>query len=152
MDYYSRTDFKSGIDPVYEQRRLENPKKATKGWVYIIAGLIACAVLLAMIIPQSPPSPKPPPKTPAEIRKDLVSSQFSTWDGSHPALTKLIKESMHNPESYEHVKTFYWDDGDHITVKTTYRGTNLFNAVVTNWVKAKVDTNGNVIEITAQGP
>ena len=88
------------------------------------------------------------PKT----RTEIIEQQFSAWDGSHRSLTKLIKESMNDPDSYDHVETVYWDKGDHLIVRTTFRGKNAFGGVVKNWVKAKVDLNGNVIEVIEQGP
>jgi len=91
------------------------------------------------------------PKTKEEIRKEQLAKDFSAWDGSHRGLTKVIKESMNDPSSYEHVDTVYWDKGDYLIVKTTFRGKNAFGGVVTNWVEAKVDLNGNVIEVISQG-
>lgn len=92
------------------------------------------------------------PKTQQEIRKEQIQTHFSAWDGSHRGLTKLIKKSMNDPDSYEHVETVYWDKGDHLIVKTTFRGKNAFGGVVKNWIMAKVDLNGNVIEVLSQGP
>jgi len=83
----------------------------------------------------------------AEIREEMIESQFSLWDGSHEQLTKAIKKSMNDPSTYEHVDTVYWDQGDHLIVQTTFRGSNAFGAIVKNSVKAKVDLIGNVIEI-----
>jgi hypothetical protein len=81
-----------------------------------------------------------------------VEKQFSAWDGSHPALTKMIKDAMNDPDSYDHVETVFWDMKDYLVVLTTYRGKNAFGGVVKNFVKAKVDLNGNVLEIIEQGP
>lgn len=88
----------------------------------------------------------------AAARKELIGKHFSVWDGSHEALTKAIKASMHNPDSYDHVETVYWDRGDHLTVKTTYRGTNAFGGIVTNWVTADVTLDGKIIDVVDQGP
>ena len=96
--------------------------------------------------------PKTVPKTQEEIRKEKIEKHFSAWDGSHRGLTKLIKKSMNDPDSYKHVETVYWDKGDHLVVKTTFRGKNAFGGVVKNWIMAKVDLNGNVIEVISQGP
>ena len=85
-------------------------------------------------------------------REEKIKQLFSAWDGSLPALTKIIKDSMNDPNSYEHVETGYWDMDDHLVVHTTFRGKNAFGGVVKNWVKAKVDLNGNVLEIMEQGP
>jgi len=86
-----------------------------------------------------------------EERKKRIEKLFSAWDGSHRGLTRTIKALMHNPKSYEHVETVYWDIGDNLLVRTTYRGTNAFGGVVTNWIKAKVDLDGNVLAIVEQG-
>jgi len=87
-----------------------------------------------------------------EARKKLVEKQFSAWDGSHRNLTRVIKRLLNDPDSYKHVETVYWDRGDHLIVKTTFRGKNAFGGVVLNWVKAKVDLNGDVLKIIEQGP
>jgi len=92
------------------------------------------------------------PKTKEQIRKDRLAKHFSAWDGSHNGVTALIKKSMNDPNSYDHVETTYGDKGDYLIVKTTFRGKNAFGGVVKNWVIAKVDLNGNVIEVIGQGP
>lgn len=85
-------------------------------------------------------------------REKQIKDQFSPWDGSHRNLERLIKKSMNDPDSYDHDKTVYWDKGDFLIVKTTFRGKNAYGGVVKNWVKAKVDMNGNVLQVIAQGP
>ena len=86
----------------------------------------------------------------AEARKKKIESQFSAWDGSHRNLERVIKESMNDPDSYEHVKTVYWDRGDYLIVKTTFRGKNAFGGVVKNSVTAKVSLDGQVLQILSQ--
>lgn len=92
------------------------------------------------------------PKTAEEIRKERIEGAFSAWDGSHRGLEKLIKQTMNDPDSYDHEETAYWDKGDHLIVKTTFRGKNAFGGVVKNWVMAKADLDGNIIEVISQGP
>lgn len=84
-------------------------------------------------------------------REILIEKQFSAWDGSHPQLESMIKEAMNDPDSYEHVETVYWDLQDHLVIRTTYSGKNAFGGRVKNWVKAKVDFEGNVLEIIDEG-
>ncbi len=86
----------------------------------------------------------------AAKRKEMIEKQFSSWDGSHYGLTEVIKEGMHDPKSYKHVETVYWDMGDHLVVRTTFRGKNVFGGVVKNTVKAKVSLDGDVLEIIDQ--
>lgn len=57
---------------------------------------------------------------------------------------------MNDPDSYEHDETVYWDMGDHLVVKTTYRGKNAFGGVVRNFVKAKVSLDGDILQILDQ--
>lgn len=83
-------------------------------------------------------------------REDRLKAQFHFWDGSHIKLEKVIKRAMNDPDSYEHVETVYWDQGDHLVVKLTYRGRNGFGGLVLGYVKAKVDLDGNVLEVLEQ--
>ncbi len=83
-------------------------------------------------------------------RKEKVEKQFSSWDGSHLGLTSIIKRSMNDPDSYEHIETRFRDDGNSIFVITEFRGKNAFGGKVKNTVSARVDFEGNVIEIISQ--
>ncbi|WP_051564061.1 hypothetical protein [Desulfovermiculus halophilus] len=89
-------------------------------------------------------------KIAAEKRKKKIKSQFSAWDGSHRNLERVIQKSMNDPDSYDHVETVYWDRGDHLIVRTTFRGKNAFGGVVKNSVKAKVSLDGEVLQILDQ--
>ncbi|WP_188457691.1 hypothetical protein [Psychroflexus planctonicus] len=80
-------------------------------------------------------------------RKKLIEAQFSPWDGSHLELTKLIKKSMNDPDSYEHIETRFKDENEYIFIITEFRGKNAFGGKVINSVSAKADVNGNIIEI-----
>lgn len=89
--------------------------------------------------------------TPAQrdslARIDSIKSQFSTWDGSHNAIAKLVKNSLHDPGSYKHVQTNYWDMKDHLVIKMKYRANNAFGAKVLQGVYAKVGIDGRILEI-----
>lgn len=87
----------------------------------------------------------------AAARKEKIEDQFSAWDGSHRKLEDYIERNMHDPDSYEHVETVYWDRGDHLVVRTTFRGNNAFGGKVKNSVKAKVSIeDGEILEILSQ--
>lgn len=90
-------------------------------------------------------------KTPQELRKEQIESQFSAWDGSHKKVVDEIKKQMKNPNSYEHIKTVYFDRekmDNMIKVVCEFRGTNAFNAVVKNTAEAIIDMNGNIKSFT----
>lgn len=82
-----------------------------------------------------------------QARKELIENQFSSWDGSHRNLTTFIKRAMNDPKSYSHVETVYWDMGDHLVVRTSFRGNNAFGGVILDHVKAKVALDGKILEI-----
>jgi hypothetical protein len=93
------------------------------------------------------------PKTEAQLRQERIEKQFSLWDGSHRTLEKMVKDSMNDPASYEHVETRYIDQGDRILVTTVYRGKNAFNATIRNKTIASFDiTSGALIEVVYSGP
>lgn len=83
-------------------------------------------------------------------RQERIEKQFSGWDGSHRNLEKLIKQNMNDPDSYEHIETGYKDMVLYILVSTKFRGANAFGGKVINTVSAKVDLDGNVLEIINQ--
>jgi len=92
------------------------------------------------------------PKTSEQIQQEKIEKAFSGWDGSHIELTKVIKKSMNDPDSYKHVETVHWATDDHLIVKTTFQEKNAFGGMIKNKVTAKVDLNGNIIEIISQEP
>jgi hypothetical protein len=83
-------------------------------------------------------------------RKENIEKQFSDWDGSHPKLSRMIEEGCRNPDSYEHIETRFRDDGNSIFVITKYRAENGFGGMTIGNVTARVDFDGNVLEIVSQ--
>lgn len=125
-------------------------KKKTKWTTWVIAGLFAWAMFYGLLSPDNGTStskPQAPPKSP---REQKIESQFSGWSGSHTVLEKTIISTMNDPDSYEHVETRYGDKGDYLIISTKFRGKNKFGGVITQVVTAKVDLNGNIIEIVSQ--
>jgi hypothetical protein len=80
-------------------------------------------------------------------REREIAVGFNQLNGSHIELTKRIKSRMNDPSSYDHVETVYWDKGDYLLVKTTFRGTNAFGGVVQNVARARVGLGGQVLEM-----
>ncbi|MEW6117320.1 MAG: hypothetical protein AB1553_10525 [Nitrospirota bacterium] len=121
-----------------------------QGWSLRIKLLLAFFVLAALLGAMAGYAPSR--GTSEKFRKEKIERGFSAWDGSHRGLEKIIKESMNDPDSYKHEETVYWDKGDYLIVKTTFRGKNAFGGVVKNWVMAKADLDGNIIEVISQAP
>lgn len=82
-----------------------------------------------------------------EARTANIEKQFSLWNGEHVKLTRVIKEIMNNPDSYKHVKTGYFDMGDHIIINTTFRGENAFGGTITSTAKGKASLDGETVEL-----
>lgn len=86
-----------------------------------------------------------------KINLDTFKGNFSGWDGSYRPLEKMIKASMNDDSSYKHVETVYHlilNKDPHAIVKTTFRGTNAYGAVVKESISARVDVKtGEVVSI-----
>lgn len=80
-------------------------------------------------------------------RTEIVEEAFSSLNGAHIQLQRYIKSQMNDPKSYEHVETKYVDNGDYITVHSTFRGKNAFGGVVVNSVLANCSVDGEILEI-----
>ena len=80
-------------------------------------------------------------------RNNQIKAQFSAWNGAHIQLERVIKKSMNDPSSFEHVQTTYNEYKDRLLITTTFRGNNAFGGKVVNTIKAYVDLNGNIIQI-----
>ena len=84
----------------------------------------------------------------SEKKKEAFEKDcFSVWDDSCTELVYYVKENMHNPKSFEHVKTQYSFSDNYAVVGMTYRGTNAYGGVVTETVRAKVSFDCKVLEI-----
>jgi hypothetical protein len=118
--------------------------------------VIVLVVLMFWGIAKMTPDPDPgtaPTVHKAMTDQEKIEAQFSARDDSHRALTAYIKEHMNNPESFEHVDTgFKKDAAGNLLVKTVFRGTNAFGGVVTNQVVARVDLDGNILQIVSTVP
>jgi len=130
-------------------KKQQNQKNTAIGCGVVIGILILIAVI-AQFCPEEKKEEKP--LTPEEAREQKIGACFSGWDGSHRELEKLVKQSMNDPGSYEHVETRYSDKGDYLAVYMKFRGKNAFGGTVVNWVTANCDLNCNVLQITGQGP
>lgn len=54
----------------------------------------------------------PPPPVSSSTNSDYanwIGEQFSSWDGSHRELTKLIKRKLNDEKSYKHIETDYYE-------------------------------------------
>lgn len=120
-----------------------NSKNITKKEIIITVVIVICVFIFIGYIKSTPSAPV----SPEQARKELIERNFSAWDGSHRQLENYIKESMNDPDSYEHIKTTYYDNGQYLLVQTTVRGKNAFGALVKNQIRAKVALDGSILQI-----
>ncbi len=124
--------------------------------------LFACAVVFVGIYWVAGGFSDPGSKTSVQVkqaskpsapltREQKIRRLFSGWDGSNLALKRSVKKFMHDPKSFEHVKTTYAKKGEFLQVKMVYRGKNRFGALVLGYVVVKMDLDGNILEIIDQG-
>ncbi|HBR1366674.1 TPA: hypothetical protein L9L56_004498 [Klebsiella pneumoniae] len=82
---------------------------------------------------------------------DVFEKQFRSFNGTYLPLENAIKNSMNDDASYKHVRTTYrliMDRPPHAIVSTTFKGTNVYGAVVKQTVYADVDIKtGQIIKI-----
>lgn len=90
------------------------------------------------------------PRTPEEQREQQIRKGFSAFDGSHRKLESLVKETLKDPSSYDHVKTTFVDQGTKLTVYMTYRAKNSFGAIVPGVIVAETSLEGDVIRVIGQ--
>lgn len=82
-----------------------------------------------------------------EDRNQKIRKQFLPYSGAHIGVMASIRQSMHDPDSLEHVRTSVADNGDTLTVTTTVRGSNSFGAKVLAQYKAKVSLDGRILSL-----
>ena len=69
-------------------------------------------------------------------------------DGSHPAVVATLKETMHNPDSFQHVSSNYetveQEGKRYHKIVMTFRGRNTFNALVLQTCYFLVDGDNQI--------
>lgn len=122
----------------------------TAGNIFSIAFLLMMIFLVTKCLSSDTNDTKKVLTPEEKIVNTLHSSGCrSSWDGSFHPVKQLLKNSMKNPASFEHVETKIIaasTEKDFIIFVTKVRGTNSFNAVVTQMYK--VDLKISTCEIT----
>jgi hypothetical protein len=85
---------------------------------------------------------------PKERKIARIKAGLDKWDGAPKKLKALIKEGMNDPDSFQHDKIKVDQEGDdYLVITEHFRGKNQFGGVVRNWVRAKIDLDGNVLQV-----
>ena len=128
------------------------PRKKRGKLFYVLCIFGACFILGVIGNLMDPPSKSTKISKKTVTTQDALKKQFSAWDGSHYKTVRYVKKIMKNPKSFEHVQTKYNDFSGqgYRVIHMTYRGTNSFNAIVTNTISVKVNLQGDVLSILSQ--
>ena len=82
-----------------------------------------------------------------QAKMETFKSEISE-DGSHPRVVAMLKEQMHNPDSFQHVSSDYetvkQEDKHYYKIVMTFRGRNTFNALVLQTCYFLVDEDNQV--------
>ncbi len=119
----------------------------TPVWMRLV-GLIIVIGLLWNAVPNDTDSNTSKSKSTPKTNEERVSELQSGYDGSIRSVVKFVKNSMNDPDSFEHVETrtgFYEKESFIVSMK--YRGKNPFGGVITKYIDLKVDYSGNVISV-----
>ncbi|MHA8088829.1 hypothetical protein U8593_00850 [Aquirufa antheringensis] len=116
-------------------------------WMRLV-GLIIVIGLLWNAVPNDTDSNFSKSKSTPKTNEERVSELQSGYDGSIRSVVKFVKNSMNDPDSFEHVetRTGFYEKGNFI-VSMKYRGKNPFGGVITKYIDVKVDYSGNVISV-----
>jgi len=107
-------------------------------------------LIVGSVLTYEPPEQKPEAKK-GLTRDQKIESYFSDLDGRNYALVRRVKGFLKDPASFEHVRTYFKDRGDSLTVIMQYRARNSFGAYVTEVCTAEVNPeDGRVRSITSR--
>jgi len=109
----------------------------------VAVGISIVVIALFFIVPEKKDEPK------KISRKEIIEKSFSAWDGAHIKLKEYVKENMNDPESFEALKTNYWDHDSNIVVKMEFTGKNAYGGKVRQTVMAACNIDGNIEKIIA---
>lgn len=124
------------------------PPKQKKIVNAILVALALIAVLIVYgIATQERPVVVIEPEVPKTPKERFENDCLSAWDGSCRELEKIVKRSMHDPDSYEHVSTRYFEKDSAMVLIMSYRGKNLFGGVVQSHISATVTYDCQVISV-----
>lgn len=122
----------------------DKQKKRAKINYYIVGALI---IVVAFIV-TLPKSKKESEPVKAISRKDSIENMFAL-DGSQKKLREYVKEKLNDPESFEAIKTEYWDHDSDIVVKMVFTAKNGYGGRVKQTIMARCNINGDISEIMA---
>lgn len=79
--------------------------------------------------------------------RDPNEEYFSGWNGPNPELVKIVKLTMNDPDSFQHVSTGTKNiDDDIIRIQMVFRGKNAFGGIFTKTVTADFTKSTRTID------
>ena len=109
-----------------------------------------CVLSVSDIPTTDPASSEITQDTVPQSRSEILHSKFGSSSTAHVMFERAIKQTMHDPRSYQFVTSTYQDRGKYIDLTIQYRGKNAFGALVLESLTARFDIDENLIEIIKQ--
>jgi hypothetical protein len=123
------------------------PKPQSEGCLkvaaIVMAVLVGLAVLGAVVGPADPETPDASTAKDEEERRKAGFHCLSGWDGSHRELVDALKDSLRDPDSFEHIETKITpadEKGEHVLLMR-YRARNGFGGMNVGALMAKVQNS-----------
>lgn len=130
---------KSRSTPKTAKGNKPNEKSLRNGFRLVLV----IATIIILIIHFS----KPSEDREAESNKREIESKFNAWNGSHILLVEHVKSKLRDPDSFEHEKTTYKDNGEKVYVVMSFRSKNGFGGYGHSIAYANCDKDtGEVLE------
>lgn len=106
----------------------------------VFAGLAAFALLVVLVSTCSVKERAP---------RSVIAHCFSALNGSHPDLVKAVRDTLHDPRSFQHVRTVLagQEGSDRRAVVMTFRANNLLGGTVETRASAMIFPPSCRIEI-----
>jgi hypothetical protein len=135
-------DLEKTLSPKEIEKLVQPPK-------WFIAILLVLLISLGYWIYPSDSSNQTPERklTKKEIHDKNISMAFNPWDGSHRNLEILIKKSLNDPNSYNHLETTYRDLDSILIITSEFTAKNGFGGTIREGVVVSADTLGNIIDV-----
>lgn len=73
--------------------------------------------------------------------------QFKPWNGSHRNLEIMIKKSLNDPNSYNHLETTYRDLDSLLIITSEFTAKNSYGGTIRKGVVVSADTLGNILDV-----
>jgi hypothetical protein len=138
------------INKVSSSKNQALAKKKSLGEIIFIAFCVLVVILITVNAFIEEPEKEPVIKTAMQLKEEHLARVFSSWDGSSSTVVDLVKATLNDPESFEHLNTNYIQTGSdeehrEYLVTMEFTAKNGFGGRLRKWVTVILDKDGNYV-------